>query len=142
MTSSERSGDVAAESPEIGRQRRGRGVFCPRCRYPFETMRRFQMACPRCGHAWQEASIPTFTDRIGEPLERAAAGLFWLVGTFSVLIVVGPIIFAIAFLLYWGLTHEVWIFVGFLVLPGRSRRRGDSEAYRDYRPPSPPINWG
>jgi uncharacterized C2H2 Zn-finger protein len=60
-------GGVDSQDPRyITREPGGRIVRCPRCRYPFETMRRFLMACPRCGHAWQEESKRTMI----EPAQR------------------------------------------------------------------------
>jgi hypothetical protein len=109
---SERSGVDSQDPRDITRQPAGRTVLCPRCRYPFETMRRFLMACPRCGHAWQEESKRSIFDWLSGLPELAASGLFWTAGAFGLLIVLGPIAFAIFVLLYWGVTHQAWGVVG------------------------------
>ena len=57
-------GPAGDEPPETEPERISRVLRCPRCRQSFETMRRFQMSCPECGHNWDEQSIITAGDRV------------------------------------------------------------------------------
>jgi hypothetical protein len=77
-----------------------RVLRCPKCRQSFETMRRWRLACPECGHEWEEASQLGAGDRITRFRDDAFEHLFlWAcwAGVTAIVLFVGAI-FVIGFL--------------------------------------------
>ena len=89
----------------IARQRRGREVRCPHCRATFETMRRFEMACPKCGYEWEEPSHRTIIDSLRELPRMIAFVVFLACGSVMILWVVAMVVVASGLFIYAGLTH-------------------------------------
>ena len=67
------------DARQITSQRRGRLISCPNCMRIFESMRRFQLQCPQCGHAWQERSNRNLIDWVKEQPANLAGGLMWVI---------------------------------------------------------------
>jgi hypothetical protein len=55
-----------------------RTLRCPKCRQQFETMRRFRLACPECGHEWAEESHLTASDKLADARSQIGEYLFML----------------------------------------------------------------
>jgi len=53
-----------------------RTLRCPKCRQQFETMRRFRLACPECGHEWEEQSHLTTSDKLADARSQVGEYLF------------------------------------------------------------------
>ena len=64
---------------QVTRQRRGRLISCPNCMRTSESMMRFQLRCPRCGHTWEEPSGRNLIDWLREQPANLAGGLMWVV---------------------------------------------------------------
>jgi hypothetical protein len=50
-------------------------VRCPRCAAEFETLQRWSIDCPECGHAWQPPSNRTSADEIRDKAGQLVEGL-------------------------------------------------------------------
>jgi hypothetical protein len=84
---------------EIGRSRRpaepeslSRTLRCPKCRQTFETMRRWRMACPECGHEWEEATVLTTGDKVSNVTSQIGEYVFMAVGWGVVLLFCAAVI--------------------------------------------------
>jgi DNA-directed RNA polymerase subunit RPC12/RpoP len=107
-----------AEPREMTRIRRGRQIKCPACGVTFETMRRFEMACPECGYEWEEPSHRTIIDSLRELPGMIAFGVFVACGSVMILWVVAMVVVASGLFIYAGLTHGSLGLVAFgLFLP-------------------------
>jgi hypothetical protein len=81
---------------QITRQRRGRLISCPNCMRIFESMRRFQLQCPQCGHAWQERSGRNVIDWLREQPANLAGGFIWVVPVLLLFGFFGTIVYSLA----------------------------------------------
>lgn len=128
MSNKERLKLDEGDTRQITRQRRGRSMTCPSCTSAFESMRRFQLQCPSCGHAWMERSNRNLIDWLREQPANLAGGLIWVVPVICLAVFVLWIVAALVIntqrqsLWY---TLEIALIVGVLfgaiVLIGRTR---------------------
>jgi hypothetical protein len=95
MTQPERLSVDSGDSRQITRQRRGRQVRCLRCANSFETMRRFQLQCPNCGHSWQEKSSRTMIDWLLDSRDQVLGGSIWLLAAGALVLFIAWIVYAV-----------------------------------------------
>jgi rubredoxin len=73
---------TASGQPDPDWAKLSRVVYCPQCGQAMQTMRRWQMACAKCGYEWDESSSPSAADRreaFREELPATAAfGCLWV----------------------------------------------------------------
>jgi DNA-directed RNA polymerase subunit RPC12/RpoP len=96
MTSPERLRVDSGDSRQITRQRRGRPIRCPRCLTSFETMRRFQLQCPNCGHSWQEKSKRSVIDWLLDGRDHVLGGGIWLLAAGALVLFIAWVVYAVA----------------------------------------------
>jgi hypothetical protein len=97
-----------------------RVMRCPKCRQTISTMRRWRMACPECGHEWEEETVLTLEDKladVGSSIGEYAVMAFLWAGLIALPLVFGGLIVYLA----WSLTGSVLgavlvILFGFLLL--------------------------
>ena len=128
MSRRERLRIADGDERQVTRQRRGRLISCPNCMRTFETMRRFQLQCPQCGHTWEERSNRNLIDWLREQPANLVGGFIWVVPIVCLLAFIGWIIAALVINTgrqnFWY-TLEIGTIVlalfGAFVLIGRSR---------------------
>jgi hypothetical protein len=96
MNRPERLSVDPGDSRQITRQRRGRQVSCPRCAASFESMRRFHMQCPNCGHDWQERSRRSVVDWMLDGRDKVLGGSIWLVAAGALVLFIAWVVYAVA----------------------------------------------
>jgi hypothetical protein len=128
MSSKERLKLDEGDTRQITRQRRGRQMTCPSCASTFESMRRFQLQCPACGHAWVERSNRNILDWLREQPANLAGGLIWLIPVICLLVFVAWIVAALVINtqrqnVWYTLEVAAFVFTALVVfiLIGRSR---------------------
>ncbi len=90
-------GFVSKSDPyAISRQRHGREMRCPHCLARFETMRRFEMACPECGFEWEEPSHRSVIDWLRDLPVQLAGDLFLVLPGVCLAVWVGLVALVIA----------------------------------------------
>jgi hypothetical protein len=65
-----------------------RALRCPECLQQVETMRRFRLACPECGHEWAEESRVPFGERALDYAKTVAEWVALVGGVFLIAMVV------------------------------------------------------
>jgi len=90
-------GPEGDEPAEFTPQRVVRVMRCPRCRQTIGTMRRWRMACPECGHEWEEETVLTAADKLADARsaasEYAVMAIMWAGLALTIGLVLGFFLF-------------------------------------------------
>src|SRR6188508_1835407 len=94
-------GPEGDEPAEFTPQRVVRVMRCPRCRQTIGTMRRWRMACPECGHEWEEETVLTAADKLADARSAASEYLVMAVMWAGLALTVGLVIGFFLFVGWW-----------------------------------------
>jgi hypothetical protein len=129
MSSNERLRIDEGDTRQITRQRRGRPITCPNCATTFESMRRFQLECPSCGHAWIEHTNRNIIDWLREQPGNLIGGFIWVVPVICLVAFLAAVVYEFAndihdfgdFLAIAPLTAVLILLAASIMLIGRAR---------------------
>jgi len=109
-------GPEGDEPAEFTPQRVVRVMRCPRCRQTIGTMRRWRMACPECGHEWEEETVLTAADKLADARSAASEYLVMAVMWAGLALTVGLVIGFFLFVGWWIAGGSGGLIVGVLLL--------------------------
>jgi len=124
-------GPEGDEPAEFTPQRVVRVMRCPKCRQTIGTMRRWRMACPECGHEWEEETVLTAADKLADARSAASEYAVMAVMWAGLAMTVGLVVGFFLFVGWWiaggigGLMVGVLLLL--LMLAAGSMTRGHNE---------------
>ena len=127
-------GPQGDEPAEFTPQRVVRVMRCPRCRQTIGTMRRWRLACPECGHEWEEETVLTTADKLADARTAAAEYLVMAFMWGGLLLILGLVIAFVVWIGTWlaggsaGLVLAAFLIPLLLVIGGTTRSRHETLA--------------
>ena len=109
-------GPEGDEPAEFTPQRVVRVMRCPKCRQTIGTMRRWRMACPECGHAWEEETVLTAADKLADARSAASEYAVMAVMWAGLALIVGLVVGFFLFVGWWIAGGISGLVVGVVVL--------------------------